>query len=53
MGSNDSGFGKKIKAEIIGLKGQCNAGHKVGDTFNISCYTPVCVVFSTIHYFPL
>lgn len=34
----DPGFGRKLKAEVIGLKGQCNAGHKPGDSFNVSCY---------------
>ena len=36
--ARDPGFGKRLKAEVIGLKGQCNAGHKVGDSFNVSCY---------------
>jgi uncharacterized repeat protein (TIGR04076 family) len=34
----DPGWGKKLQAEVIGLKGQCNAGHKVGDRFNVNCY---------------
>lgn len=36
--AKDPGFGTKLNAEVIGLKGQCNAGHKVGDSFNVSCY---------------
>jgi uncharacterized repeat protein (TIGR04076 family) len=36
--SKDPGFGKKLKAEVVGLKGQCNAGHKSGDQFDVSCY---------------
>jgi len=36
--AKDPGFGINVTAEVIGLKGQCNAGHKVGDKFNISCY---------------
>jgi len=36
--AKDPGLGKKIKAEVIGLKGNCNAGHKVGDHFDISCW---------------
>ena len=36
--AKDPGLGKKIKAEVIGLKGQCNAGHKVGDQFDVSCW---------------
>jgi len=27
-------------AEIISIKGHCNAGHQVGDTFNLSCWNP-------------
>jgi ribulose-5-phosphate 4-epimerase/fuculose-1-phosphate aldolase len=30
--ARNSGFGKKIKVEAVGLKGKCNAGRKVGDT---------------------
>lgn len=36
--ANDPGFGRKIKAEVIGLKNSCNAGHRVGDSFEVSCY---------------
>ncbi|HOE19042.1 MAG TPA: TIGR04076 family protein [Syntrophorhabdaceae bacterium] len=36
--AKDPGLGKKIKAEVVGLKGQCNAGHKVGDRFDVSCW---------------
>ena len=36
--AKDPGFGRRIKAEVIGLKGQCNAGHKVGDQFVVNCY---------------
>jgi uncharacterized repeat protein (TIGR04076 family) len=31
-------FIKPLKAEIINVKGTCNAGHRIGDTFAISCY---------------
>jgi uncharacterized repeat protein (TIGR04076 family) len=34
----DPGFGTKIKCEVVGLKGACNVGHKIGDTFEVSCY---------------
>jgi uncharacterized repeat protein (TIGR04076 family) len=27
-----------LKAEIVDVKGTCNAGHHKGDTFSISCY---------------
>lgn len=36
--SNDPEIGKKVIATIIGKKGECNAGHQVGDKFEISCY---------------
>ncbi|MBN2467511.1 MAG: TIGR04076 family protein [Deltaproteobacteria bacterium] len=32
------GVGYKIVATVTGLKGRCNAGHQVGDSFEISCY---------------
>jgi uncharacterized repeat protein (TIGR04076 family) len=36
--ADDPGFGTKLMAEVAGLKGSCNAGHKVGDRFEVSCY---------------
>ena len=36
--AKDPGFGKKIKAEVIGLGRECNVGHKVGDRFDVSCH---------------
>ena len=27
-----------LNAEIISVKGECSAGHKVGDTFQIGCW---------------
>jgi len=36
--AKDPGLGKKIKAEVIGLKGQCNAGLKEGAQLNVSCW---------------
>jgi uncharacterized repeat protein (TIGR04076 family) len=38
--AKDPGFGKKIIATIIDVKGTCNAGHQKGDTFEISCHNP-------------
>ncbi|MBW1682227.1 MAG: TIGR04076 family protein [Deltaproteobacteria bacterium] len=29
---------KALEAEIISVKGECSAGHKVGDTFEIGCW---------------
>ncbi|MDD5008719.1 MAG: hypothetical protein PHU49_02085 [Syntrophorhabdaceae bacterium] len=41
-----SGFMKKIKAEVIGLKGQCNAAHKVGTDLRPVAGIPGHVQFS-------
>jgi len=38
--ADDPGIGYKIIATVTGVKGNCNAGHKVGDTFEISCHNP-------------
>jgi len=32
--------GRKVIGTIIGLKGHCAMGHKVGDRFELSAYTP-------------
>lgn len=29
---------KPLSAEVISVKGQCSAGHKPGDTFEIGCW---------------
>lgn len=34
----DPGIGKKVTARVLSVKGDCSAGHKVGDTFDLSCY---------------
>jgi uncharacterized repeat protein (TIGR04076 family) len=36
--ANDPKVGNKVIATVISLKGECNAGHKVGDTFEVSCW---------------
>lgn len=36
----DPGIGKKIIATVISAKGHCSAGHKEGDSFEISCHNP-------------
>lgn len=36
----DPQIGHKIVGVITGIKGTCSAGHKVGDTFEISCHNP-------------
>ena len=38
--AKDPGFGYKVKATVISAKGTCSAGHKEGDTFDISCHNP-------------
>ena len=38
--ATDPGIGKKVVAKIISIKGECGAGHQVGDTFEISCHNP-------------
>ena len=29
---------KALKAEVLDVKGKCNAGHRKGDTFVMGCY---------------
>lgn len=36
--AKDPGIGKKVVATVISAKGNCSAGHKKGDSFEISCY---------------
>ncbi len=31
-------IGNRIAGEIVGIKGSCGWGHKVGDKFEISCH---------------
>jgi uncharacterized repeat protein (TIGR04076 family) len=38
--AKDPGVGYRIEATIVGAEGHCNAGHKEGDTFEISCHNP-------------
>ncbi len=38
--AKDPGIGKKITATVTGLKGTCNAGHFVGEKFELSCHNP-------------
>lgn len=38
--AKDPGLGYKVKATVISAKGTCSAGHKEGDTFEISCHNP-------------
>lgn len=51
--AKDPGTGYKVVATITGLKGHCNAGHEVGDTFEISCHNPAGLCgFFYHHIFP-
>ncbi len=36
--AQDPGLGYKVVATVTGVKDHCNAGHKVGETFEVSCY---------------
>jgi uncharacterized repeat protein (TIGR04076 family) len=36
--ANDPLIGKKVIGRIISIKGECHAGHKEGDSFDISCH---------------
>ncbi|MEJ2587354.1 MAG: TIGR04076 family protein [Deltaproteobacteria bacterium] len=38
--AQDPGIGHKITATVVGVKGECSAGHQKGDTFDISCHNP-------------
>ena len=38
--AEDPGIGQKVIATVIEAKGYCNAGHKMGETFEISCHNP-------------
>lgn len=38
--ARDPGVGHKIVATVTGLKGTCNAGHFVGEKFELSCHNP-------------
>jgi uncharacterized repeat protein (TIGR04076 family) len=31
-------IGNRITGTVIGVQGKCNAGHRVGDRFELSCY---------------
>ena len=36
----DPRLGCKVVATVTGVKGKCNAGHRVGESFEISCHNP-------------
>lgn len=35
---NNENKNRKIIAEVVKMDGICNAGHKIGDTFELSCH---------------
>jgi uncharacterized repeat protein (TIGR04076 family) len=38
--ARDPGIGYRVIATILSVKGECSAGHRPGDTFEISCHDP-------------
>jgi uncharacterized repeat protein (TIGR04076 family) len=38
--AQDPGIGYKVTATVVETRGTCSAGHKAGDTFDLSCYNP-------------
>ena len=38
--AQDPGIGCRITATVLSVKGECSAGHKTGETFEISCHNP-------------
>ena len=38
--AQDPRVGYKVIATITGVKGKCNAGHREGESFEISCHNP-------------
>ncbi len=38
--AKDPGIGMRVKATVVDAQGTCSAGHRVGDTFEISCHDP-------------
>ncbi|MBW1776609.1 MAG: TIGR04076 family protein [Deltaproteobacteria bacterium] len=38
--ATDPGIGYRVVATVKSLKGECSAGHRVGERFEISCHDP-------------
>jgi uncharacterized repeat protein (TIGR04076 family) len=36
--AEDPGIGYRVMAKVIGVQGECSAGHAAGDSFEISCH---------------
>jgi uncharacterized repeat protein (TIGR04076 family) len=51
--TQDPKIGYQVIATVKGVKGKCNAGHQVGDHFEISCHNPAGLCgFFYHHLFP-
>ena len=38
--AEDPGIGYRVVATVTAAKGECSAGHRVGERFEISCHNP-------------
>ncbi len=38
--ARDPGLGYRLVATVIDVKGNCSAGHTIGESFDISCHNP-------------
>jgi uncharacterized repeat protein (TIGR04076 family) len=38
--AQDPGIGYKVVGTITGVKGECSAAHRIGESFEISCHNP-------------
>ncbi len=38
--AKDPGIGYKVTATVLSVNGHCSAGHRAGETFEISCHDP-------------
>lgn len=38
--AKDPGIGYRVKATVLSVKGECSAGHRPGDSFEMSCHDP-------------
>jgi uncharacterized repeat protein (TIGR04076 family) len=38
--AKDPGIGYRVTSTVVETKGSCSAGHRPGDTFELSCHNP-------------
>jgi uncharacterized repeat protein (TIGR04076 family) len=38
--AQDPGIGKRVVVTVLSVKGDCSAGHRQGESFEISCHNP-------------